>query len=133
MFKSANLIIVNSNANEFQSCANKYENLSLELIYRDMELLFLELNKLNKKILVLIFLFFYNDIVVNKVNSIVRYLTKKYFFNLIDMQRYYEKHNLEDIAKAWDGSHQFNFITIEISNQIKNFRKPIQHKYLPRN
>ncbi|HEG8333238.1 TPA: SGNH/GDSL hydrolase family protein [Campylobacter coli] len=134
LFKNADLIIVNSNVNEIQSCANKYENLSLELIYRDMELLFLELNKLNKKILVLILPFFYNDI-VNKVNSIVRYLTKKYFFNLIDMQRYYEKHNLEDIAKAWDGSHQFNFITkklaFEISNQIKNFRKPIQLNTYP--
>ncbi|BEK36579.1 hypothetical protein B11476_02820 [Campylobacter coli] len=51
------------------------------------------------------------------------------------MQRYYEKHNLEDIAKAWDGSHQFNFITkklaFEISNQIKNFRKPIQLNTYP--
>ncbi|EAI5853038.1 SGNH/GDSL hydrolase family protein [Campylobacter coli] len=58
LFKNADLIIVNSNVNEIQSCANKYENLSLELIYRDMELLFLELNKLNKKILVLILPFF---------------------------------------------------------------------------
>ncbi|CAM4058277.1 hypothetical protein [Campylobacter armoricus] len=129
LFENADLIILNSNVNEIQSCANEYERLPLELIYRDMEFLFLELNKLNKRTLVLITPFFFYCDIVNKVNSIVKYLTKKYSFNLIDMQKYYEKYNLEDIAKAWDGSHQFGFIMRELATnilgQIENFKKTI--------
>ncbi|MFG5105195.1 hypothetical protein O8I56_03265 [Campylobacter lari] len=127
LFENADLIILNSNVNEIQSCANEYERLPLELIYRDMELLFLELNKLNKKVLVLITPFFFYCDIVNKVNNIIIYLTKKYLFNLIDMQKYYEKYNLEDIAKAWDGSHQFSFIMRQLATnilrKIKSFKK----------
>ncbi|MCV3453970.1 hypothetical protein L8W55_04065 [Campylobacter sp. FU_520] len=113
--KNADLIITESNVNDsFSSNLNTYRNLNW---------FYEEIYKTNKKILVLI-LPYYGVNIVN-TNRIHRKLIEKYGFNYIDMQEYYDLHNLGYFAqvKGAYGIHQCDFIMRKLGeNIIKNIK-----------
>ncbi|EII0700224.1 hypothetical protein LGS57_000472 [Campylobacter lari] len=114
--KNADLIITESNVNDsFSSNLNTYRNLNW---------FYEEIYKINKKILVLI-LPYYGVNIIN-TNRIHRKMIEKYGFNYIDMQEYYDLHNLGYFAqiKGGYGIHQYDFIMRKLGeNIIKNIKK----------
>ncbi|EHJ7771543.1 hypothetical protein KB093_001673, partial [Campylobacter jejuni] len=105
----ADLIITESNVNDaFLSDEYLFENLSY--FYRELYLT-------KKKVLVIILPFYHLN--YTKTNNLHRILTKKYGFNIIDLDLYYVHFNLNHFANLRDGGgHQFDFIMRELGKNI---------------
>ncbi|MBT0606361.1 hypothetical protein, partial [Campylobacter lari] len=101
ILKSADLIISESNVNEYNSFSHKYERLPLHIIYRNLFLLYSELSKLNKKILILLL-----PRSSEAIDGIHKYFVNKFNFNIIDINSYYKNKNITDLI-AIEGSHPF--------------------------
>ncbi|WP_261665700.1 hypothetical protein, partial [Campylobacter sp. BCW_4332] len=134
IISNAELIIMESNINDLinDPCFYKEENKPLSIVYRDIYWLYQELYFLNKKILILILPIQLGA--YKLINNIHRFLCQKFNFNLIDMQIYYEKNNLEEFGNRIDTPHQQASIMKEFGRCIVdnidkfNFKEPISIK-----
>ncbi|CAM2781891.1 hypothetical protein [Helicobacter burdigaliensis] len=116
VFKEARLIITESNINEIVNNNHKFEKLPLKMIYRNLNWFYQELYFLNTKVVSILLP---NQVSNYKViNNIHRKLCKKYGFNCVDMQEYYNKHDIEEFGNRIDSSHQLSVIMQKFGENI---------------
>ena len=126
-FQKADLIVTESNINDMGHNSCEHENLPLELFYKNLNLFYQELCLLNKKVVVLILPFTKqkNYKITNKIH---KFLALKFNFNIIDMQEYYEKYDLEEFGSRFEGGgvhQQYAFLRElgkNIAKNINNFK-----------
>ncbi len=121
---NADLIITESNVNEHIAASHKYEKLSLRIIYKNLYLLYSELSRLEKKVLVLL-LPGGND----TIDSLHKYLIGQFSLNLIDVKSYYKNKNILDLV-AMEGAHPFWVFMRELG---KNIVHHIPYFHFPKN
>ncbi|MCV3383863.1 hypothetical protein L8T67_00495 [Campylobacter lari] len=129
--KNADLIVSESNVNEIWQNYHEKEKLSLKIIYRNINWLYEELYFLNKKILVILLpvenIQGFNTSLINNIHL---KLSKKYGFNVINMQHYNEI-ILKDLLHPFDFfSKQLGF---NISKNINNFKNSFNNKINKKN
>ncbi|MDY5556881.1 hypothetical protein, partial [Helicobacter sp.] len=116
ILKNAALIITESNINEAEEFLETYGNIPLEVICRNLEWFYQELNALNKTALSIIF-------PANKgkyeiINQIHRTLCVKYGINCIDLHAYYKKNNVMESWKQIDDNHPFPYVLRVLGRNI---------------
>ncbi|EAK6286798.1 alpha-2,3-sialyltransferase [Campylobacter lari] len=114
----ADLIITESNVNEIGQNINKYEKLSLNLIYSNLYNYYSDLSCLNKKILVILLPTTRGNYKI--INNIHLKLIKQFKFNYIDMNYYYNINRLYDFHNAIDAGHPLSTIMKNIGQNIIN-------------
>ncbi|MCV3482683.1 hypothetical protein [Campylobacter sp. CNRCH_2014_0184h] len=114
----ADLIITESNVNEIGQNINKYEKLSLNLIYSNLYNYYSELSCLNKKILVILLPITRGNYKI--INNIHLSLIKQFKFNYIDMNCYYNINRLYDFHNAIDAGHPLSTIMKILGRNIIN-------------
>ncbi|ECP7085619.1 hypothetical protein FUY36_03120, partial [Campylobacter jejuni] len=124
----SDLVITESNINDIGQFSNPYEKIPLHVVFRNLELLYYELHVLKKPVLNIILPYSPNSS-YKIINNIHKYLSNKYSINVIDMQMYYEKHDLVSFGNLFDGGvHQMSSIMRELGKNIvvniENFAKP---------
>ncbi len=119
IIEQADLIITESNVNEVGGHNDSKENLSLKIINRNINWLYNELSKLNTKILIILFPSMRRHI--NIINNLHKINAKKYNFNLIDLQAYYQTNDLLQFHIDYDIAHpQYQFMLELGKNIIQN-------------
>lgn len=114
----ADIIITESNINDIENL-NANAKIKLEVVIASITYLYNELSKLNKKVLVLILPLYdksYSGIEI--INNTHRYWAKKYGFNVIDMQAFYEEKDVMHFYMQGDKGHQINSIMRELGKNI---------------
>ncbi|EPS9001918.1 glycosyl transferase [Campylobacter jejuni] len=128
ILKNTELIITESNINEIVA-NNNHEKLPLKIIFRNLFWFYQELYFLNKKILILLLPYQIGNYKI--INQIHKKLCQKFNFNLIDMQNYYEKNNLEEFGNRVDNGHQqasiMRILGNNILKNINNYPPPKKH------
>lgn len=117
--ENADLIITESNINDAGDNASKH-GISINQIFQNLYLFYSELSTLNKKILILLLpTNADNSLLVNKIHI---FFAKKFYFNVIDLNKL---NSLKDFYNLF-GSHQLSTIMRElgknISKHIESFR-----------
>ncbi|EPI2077963.1 hypothetical protein ACS5F7_001285 [Campylobacter upsaliensis] len=127
MFQNADLIVIETNINDFDVWA--YLDFSFSVICRNFEALCRLLASFNTKILFLILPFADKKVQNRAINNFELYHIKKYGFNFIDMQNYYENKNLNDFYSTTDLYHQLESLMRELGkNIILNLKQFHHHK-----
>ncbi|EHL7430807.1 hypothetical protein KEI34_001316, partial [Campylobacter upsaliensis] len=127
MFQNADLIVIETNINDFDVWA--YLDFSFSVICRNFEALCRLLASFNTKILFLILPFADKKVQNRAINNFELYHIKKYGFNFIDMQNYYENKNLNDFYSTTDLYHQLKSLMRELGkNIILNLKQFHHHK-----
>ncbi|WP_270988629.1 hypothetical protein [Campylobacter upsaliensis] len=132
MFQNADLIVIETNINDFDVWA--YLDFSFSVICRNFEALCRLLASFNTKILFLILPFADKKVQNRAINNFELYHIKKYGFNFIDMQSYYENEDLSDFYSvgfygARDLWHQLPSLMRELGrNIILNLKQFHHHK-----
>lgn len=115
----SDLIITESNINDIghHHCSIA---IPIDTLIRNICWLYEQLYLLDKKILVLILPRKFNGAHIDTINNAHRYYSKKFGFNVVDMQCYYRDNNLFDFAEPFL-DHQMNCIMRTLGeNIIKN-------------
>ncbi|KAA6227875.1 hypothetical protein FMM54_01720 [Campylobacter sp. LR185c] len=125
--KNTKLIIVASNINDISHHINLYEQLSLEKINSYLYWFYESLYLTQKKVVVSIYpCDKYKN--ANVIANLHRFYALKFGFNVLDLQRYYQKFDLSKLCNMLDTWHQFNTISRNIGKQvalnIDNFDAP---------
>lgn len=113
---SADLIISESNINDIYEVYSKCSSGNIDIIYRDLNWLYEELNSFQIRVMILILPYFIDQ--YNKVNNINRELVSKFNFNMIDLQQYYIDNNLTEFSKNPDNAHQLEHIMEKLGINI---------------
>jgi len=120
ILKNAALIITESNINDEELEEDTaFRFAPTEIVYRNINWLYQELYALNKKIVSIILP--YSNGRYKVIDNIHRKLCSQYGFNCIDMQEYYEKHNLMEFANRTEcGVHPLERIMYDLGRNIIN-------------
>ncbi|MCI7047235.1 hypothetical protein [Helicobacter sp.] len=113
---NAELVITESNINELHHHSDTHQKLSYQHIYRYLNWFYQELYFLKTKVLVLILPFHPNGFRI--VNNMHKKLCHQYGLNLVDMQKYYEEHDLVEFGRRVDSAHQYPRIMCEFGNNL---------------
>ncbi|WP_052835775.1 hypothetical protein [Campylobacter jejuni] len=127
ILNNTELIIIETNINDYD--LSVLFGHSLNKINTHLEFTFKQLKKYNAKILFLI-LPLYTDkfLELKSINNFSRKLIKKYNFNYIDMQEYYERNKINHFFSKIDLYHQINPIMRELGkNLILNINSFLQN------
>ena len=116
ILRNAELVITESNINDFGEHFHPYQKLSYQHIYRYSNWFYQELCFLKTKVLVLILPYPYDDIRV--IDNIHKKLCCQYGLNLVDMQKYYEEHDLVEFGRRMDRHHQNSRIMCKFGNNL---------------
>ncbi|EDO8877804.1 alpha-2,3-sialyltransferase [Campylobacter coli] len=129
IFENAELIISETSINEMQHHFHPYQKLPYSLMYRNLMWLHKELYFLNKKVLILVLPYPYEEYQV--IDNIYTKICKDFGFNLINVQKYYNKYSLIEFGKRIDAHHQQACIMKELGkNIIRNIDEFIEPKEL---
>ncbi|MBF7043807.1 hypothetical protein, partial [Campylobacter volucris] len=113
----ADLIISESNINDYAAVVNPKESLSLEILYRNLDLFYYELSIMkDKKILILILpMFKHISEIVNKIHL---KLIFQYKLNYIDMSYFFNKYDFKDFYQSYDMQHPLPVIMENLGQNI---------------
>ncbi|MFG5086323.1 SGNH/GDSL hydrolase family protein [Campylobacter lari] len=117
--QEADLIITESSSNEIGGHNAPYQNLSLDIIYRNLILFYEELVKYNKPVVDILLPRYGKD--KDIINNIHIMLANRFSFYVIDMYEYYQYNNLRDFHYLHENAHPHPIIMNELGkNIIKN-------------
>ncbi|WP_180380937.1 hypothetical protein [Campylobacter devanensis] len=126
--KNADLIVTESVINELDN-HNIIENLSLEIIFKNLQYLYATLYELKKPVCILILPYRTRDYQI--IINMHRFLANYFGLNIIDMQSYYEKSEIIQFGNKF-GAHQLaivnRYVGKEIAKNIDCFK--ISNKHL---
>ncbi|WP_415486355.1 hypothetical protein, partial [Campylobacter upsaliensis] len=123
LIEKSKLIIIETNINEQLSSLH---GVSFEAIQRDFKLFCKMLASLNKPILFIIFPLYeepfknkyYEQSKIRAINNLHLLQIKKYAFNFINMQQYYEENGIKEFFKTNDWWHQLPSIMKTLGQNI---------------
>ena len=116
ILRNAELIITETNINEAQHHLHPYQKLSYQHIYRYLSWFYQELYFLKTKVLVLILPYPRDGFRV--IDNMHKKLYYQYGLNLVDMQKYYEEHDLVEFGRRMDPGHQNLRIMCKLGNNL---------------
>ncbi|ARR00119.1 hypothetical protein [Campylobacter porcelli] len=120
--KNADLIVTESNINELHQHLNEREQLSLEIIFRNMQYFYASLYELKIPVCVIILPSFHQN-KYNIIHNMHKYLVNFYKFSLISLHDYYKKYNLVEFGNKF-GHHQLCVVNKALGSNIsKNIDK----------
>ncbi|ARQ98539.1 sugar transferase [Campylobacter devanensis] len=112
--KNADLIVTESVINELDN-HNIIENLSLEIIFKNLQYLYATLYELKKPVCILILPYRTRDYQI--IINMHRFLANYFGLNIIDMQSYYEKSEIIQFGNKF-GGHQLAIVNRYVGKEI---------------
>ena len=113
--KNADLIVTESNINDIDQHAANNCNLSLNLIFKNLQYLYATLYSLNKPVCILLLPFYFKNYQI--INNMHRFLANHYGLNIIDIQNYCNFNEMRDFAHKFT-HHQLNVINRNLGKEI---------------
>ena len=112
--QNADLIITESVINELDN-HNIRENLSLDIIFKNLQFLYITLYKLKKPVCILILPYRSKNYQI--VINMHRFLANYYGLNIVDMQNYYQNNEIIQFGNKF-GAHQLAVVNRNVGKEI---------------
>ena len=112
--QNADLIITESVINELDN-HNIRENLPLDIIFKNLQFLYITLYKLKKPVCILILPYRFKNYQI--VINMHRFLANYYGLNIIDMQNYYQNNEIIQFGNKF-GGHQLSVVNRNVGKEI---------------
>ncbi|WP_289243029.1 hypothetical protein [uncultured Campylobacter sp.] len=112
--QNADLIITESVINELDN-HNIRENLSLDIIFKNLQFLYITLYKLKKPICILILPYRFKNYQI--VINMHRFLANYYGLNIVDMQKHYQNNEIIQFGNKF-GGHQLAVVNRNVGKEI---------------
>lgn len=113
--QNADLIITESSINEIYNSSDSKENLSLSMIFKNLQYLYATLYEFKKPVCILLLPYRSKNFQI--VINMHRYLANYYGLNIVDMQSYYQNNEITPFGNKF-GHHQLAVVNRNVGKEI---------------